>query len=198
VARALGCQVVVLCTDAAQRAQFIEPPLSALAALDPTVLAPDEARAQLRELAQGAGLLPHGLTLLETSGSDAGRARAVGMLEAGGTALLLDRARPLGEAPVSTPQLAAPLTGGPGLWGVALLERVVNEQCHIVGAGPAHPDLLPELLALLDRAQVDLSTLTDAVTPDEAAAIVAARREGRSPRPLRLPIVRFPVLTTSY
>lgn len=193
VARALGCQAVVLCPDAAQRAQLLEPPYAALAALDPLALDPDAARARLRELASGAGLLPHGLTLIETSGSDAGRARALAMLEAGGTAILLDRAAPLAAgtpAAPATPPLAAPLPAGPHL-GIAALERVVDEQCQILGAGPAHPDLLPELLALLERARIDLSALTRPVEPADVHTVMDARRAATDPAPLLLPIVRY-------
>lgn len=188
VVRALGCQAVVLCPRADERERLCAPPYAALAALDPAAHDSDSACRVLRELAVNAGLLPHGLTLIETTGSDAGRARALGLLEAGGVAILLDRSEPLGEgaAPAS---LAAPLIADPSVAGMALLERVSNQGCQILGAGPGHPDLLPELVALLERAQLDLGSWTRAVAPDAVAAELADRRAGRGDQ-LTLPIVR--------
>lgn len=189
VIRALGCQAVVLCPRADERERLCAPPFGALAALDPAAHDSESARRTLRELAAGAGLLPHGLTHLETTGSDAGRARALGLLEAGGVALLLDRSQPLGDDAAGPGLLAAPLIADPSVAGLALLERVSNEGCQILGAGPGHPDLLPELVALLERAQLDLCTFTRAVTPDAVAAELVDRRAGRGDQ-LTLAIVR--------
>ena len=86
--------------------------------------------------------------------------------------------------------LAAPLIADPSVGGMALLERVSNEQCQILGAGPGHPDLLPELVALLERAQLDLATFTRPVALGDAAAELADRRAGRGDQ-LTLPIVRI-------
>jgi len=189
VIRALGCQAAVLCPRADERERLCAPPYGALAALDPAEHDSESARRFLRELAVTAGLLPHGLTHLETTGSDAGRARALGLLEAGGVAVLLDRSRPLSESPAAE-SLAAPLIADPSVSGMALLERVSSEQCQILGAGPGHPDLLPELVALLERAQLDLAQFTRAVALDDAAAELADRRAGRGDQ-LTLPIVRI-------
>lgn len=213
VIRALGCQAAVLCPRADERERLCAPPYAALAALDPAEHDSESARRFLRELAVTAGLLPHGLTHLETTGSDAGRARALGLLEAGGVAVLLDRSQPLSDSPTAespaipliadtaggakattrsttVESLAAPLIADPSVGGLALLERVSNEQCQILGAGPGHPDLLPELVALLERAQLDLSTFTRAVALDAAAAELTDRRAGRGDQ-LTLPIVRI-------
>lgn len=212
VIRALGCQAAVLCPRADERERLCAPPYGALAALDPAEHDSESALRVLRELAVTAGLLPHGLTHLETTGSDAGRARALGLLEAGGVAVLLDRSEPLSDvpavqslpAPLADPaggaramtrataaqSLAAPLIADPSVGGMALLQRVSDEQCQILGAGPGHPDLLPELVALLERAQLDLSAFTRTVALGAAAAELADRRAGRGDQ-LTLPIVRI-------
>lgn len=188
VVRALGCQAVVIGGSAAARERLCAPPYSALAAFDAAALDGESARPVLRELASEHGMLPHGLTHIETTGSDAGRARALGLLEAGGTAILLDRSQPLDGAPA--PGLAGHLAVDPSIAGMTLLERVSSEQCLILGAGPGHPDLLPELLALVERAGVDLLALTRAIAPADVDAEMEARRAGRSDE-LTLPIVRI-------
>ena len=173
VCRAIGAKAAVLCAHAEQRAALCMPPYEALRAIDANL--DDEAvHAELRALGDEAGLPAHGICFLETSGSDHGRARTLGLLSAGATAVLLDA--PEGE----TTRTA----------GVALLERVVNEGCQIIGAGPPHPDLLPELLALVERAGVSLDALTRAVAPSDIAAATAGMG-GSAHEPLRLPIARF-------
>lgn len=189
IVRALGCQAAVLCPRADERALLCAPPYGALSALDPAEHDADSARRTLRELAAAAGLPSHELTVLETTGSDAGRARALGLLERGGTAVLLDRSRPLDQPP-DPAALAAPLPGDASVTGLALLDRITSEQCQILGAGPGHPDLLPELIALVERSGLELTALTRPVAPDSVDAELAARRAGRS-EPLTLPIVRF-------
>ena len=191
VIRALGCQAVVLNPSAQERERLGAPPYSALAALDPAEHDAESARRFLRELATASGLLPHGLTHVETTGSDAGRARALGLLEAGGIAVLLDRSQPL-DTPAGAPGLAATLSTDPAISGMALLDRVSSEQCQILGAGPGHPDLLPELLALIERSQLDLTVLTRPVALADVDAELADRRAGRGDQ-LTLPIVRFDV-----
>lgn len=192
VIRALGCAAVIVTPEPREQVDLCQPPFHALAALDPSTMDPDAMRLRLREIAKEAGLLSHGLVLIESSGSDAGRARALGMSEAGGTVILLGRGHQLGPASAESalePAIAAEPLGGPSLTSVALLERVSTEQCQIHGAGASHPDLLPELLALLDRAGVDLSTLVRAVEPGEIDAEMAVRRARRAD--LLLPVARF-------
>lgn len=192
VIRALGGAAVVVTPEPREQAALCQPPFHALATLDPSTMDPGAMRLRLREIATEAGLTSHGLVLIESSGSDAGRARALGMSEAGGTVILLGRGHELGPATATSTTdsaLAAEPVGGPGLTSIALLERVSTEQCQIHGAGAPHPDLLPELLALLDRAGVDLSTLVRAVEPGDVDAEMAARRARRAD--LLLPVVRF-------
>jgi threonine dehydrogenase-like Zn-dependent dehydrogenase len=196
VARMLGMQVVALCTNSDERQRLIAPPYGALHTLDPQQLDVADLQAALAELTQQSGLPSHGLTLLETSGSDGGRTRALSLLAAGATAILLDRSTPL-DAPASAPpSLAAPLPVGPQLGAGALLNRLVDEGCQILGAGPAHPDLLPELLALVERAGIDLGALTRAVDESELESLMAARRRGEGDQ-LTLPIVCYPTPAAS-
>jgi threonine dehydrogenase-like Zn-dependent dehydrogenase len=192
-ARALGLQVAILCADADERARLCAPPYGALHALDPSQHEADSVKSELLQICRQAGLPGHGWYLLETSGGDAGRARALSLLESGGTAILLDRAQPL-SASLSAPGLPAELAAGPGLSGVALLQPIAAQGCMVLGAGPAHPDLLPELLALIERTSVPLSALTRAVSPDEIESTMAARRQGlfTAADRLTLPIVQFP------
>lgn len=190
VIRALGGVAVACAPRADEREELLAPPYHAHAALDPIALDPDAARARVREIAAAAGLPVHGAVLIETTGSDAGRARALGMSEAGGTVILLSRGHALEDGAPPAGALAAEQVGGSGLTSVALLERVTEEQCQILGAGAPHPDLLPELLALLDRARVDLSTLVQPVDAGSIESVMAERRAGRAAS-LALPVVRF-------
>lgn len=191
-ARLIGAQVAVLSADTEEQERLLLPPYGALRGFDATALDAEMTKEALTKLCLEAGLPAHGLCLLETSGSDAGRARALSLLGAGGTAVLLDRAQPMGEAPLR-PGLPSELESGPGLRGLALLDPIVREGCQVLGAGPPHPDLLPELLALAARVSLDLSALTRPLKPAEADAVMAARRrkEGSAGERLTLPVVVY-------
>lgn len=188
---AVGAKVAVLCEGGELGAALRAPPYEAMAAIDAN-LDDEAARNTLRELCEGAGLPDHGICILETTGSDAGRARALGILSTGGTAVLLDRPQPL-DAPAESETLASDLDAGPARRNVALLDRLVREGCQIIGAGPSHPDLLPELLSLVQRAGVDLAALTRAISPPQIESVMAARRRGQgtAAERLTLPIACF-------
>lgn len=188
VVRALGCHALVVTPSAAERQLLLEPPFAAVAALDPAALSAEALRQAMYEQAKQLGLMTHGHCLIETTGSDAGRARALGTLSAGGTAILLDRATTL--EPVASHAMPMPLAAGPAHAAVAMMEEITNQQCQVIGVGPPHPDLLPELLALTERASIDLATLTRAVAPAEVAEVFAQRRAGRGDT-LTLPIARY-------
>lgn len=192
VARALGCAVIVVTRGDSERerAGFLAPPFQALAVLDGMTLDPAAAAAEVAAIAKAAAVPAHGACILETTGSDAGRLRALGMLLPGSSAVLFGRARGLHQTAEATPSLAAEPGAGPGLAGPGVLEQLCRQQATVYGAATPHPDLLPELLALLERARVDLAQLTRSVSPDEVAAEYAARRNG-SADPLTLPIARF-------
>ena len=85
--------------------------------------------------------------------------------------------------------LVAEPEAGAQLVSVAVLQQVVAMQAQVLAVAP-HPDLLPELLALCGRAQLDLASHTRAVRADEIEAVMAARRSGQE-TDLRLPIVQF-------
>ncbi len=213
VARALGAAAVVVSPGLAQpdRERLQAPPFDALSVLWDEAQDPAASRAQLRQIAVDAGLAPHGFCILETSGSDAGRIYALSLLSDGGTALLLDRAQPLAHvnrpanrtdshtdwaqptdppSSIATPGLAMDVPVGPLLSGAALLDRAVAEGCTVLGGGSVHPDLLVELLALCDRARIDLRQLTRRIEPHEVDSVMAARRAGQGDL-LTLPIVDY-------
>ena len=70
------------------------------------------------------------------------------------------------------------------------LGRLTDEQCAVLGAGSPHPDLLPELIALLRRAGVSLDSLVQEIPPTQVDQALHARRCGQAD-PVLLPIVRF-------
>lgn len=196
VAKAMGAATVIVSAglSAGDQDQLLAAPFDVLSVLRDERLDAAAIRSALRGLAQGAGLPPHGICVLETSGSDAGRALAIGLLERGGTALLLDRAQPLlreEAAPFDREaSLAMDLPLGPTHSSLALLDRAVAEGCQIVGGGSVHPDLLIELLALCQRAGVDLCQLTRRITPSQIDSTMADRRQGLGDL-LMLPVVDY-------
>jgi threonine dehydrogenase-like Zn-dependent dehydrogenase len=108
--------------------------------------------------------------VLETTGSSAGRHRALAMLGPGATAVFLDGP---GE------QLAVP----PPDW-----TRFCAGERRLLGAEAAHPDLMPEVCALFARGELPLDDLLVPISPDEIDATLRARREGRLKK---LPVVRL-------
>jgi threonine dehydrogenase-like Zn-dependent dehydrogenase len=198
VARAMGAAAVIVCPGLVDRDRdrLLSAPFEALDVLRDETEDPVATRRRLREIAATAGLPPHGLCILEASGSDAGRAYALGILEGGGAAILLDRAQPLGPPAASPPQadlgpgLAMDLPVGPAHGSLSLLDRAAAEGCQILGGGSVHPDLLIELLALCERARIDLRALTRRVSPSEMDEVMAQRRQGTGDL-LTLPIVDY-------
>jgi 6-hydroxycyclohex-1-ene-1-carbonyl-CoA dehydrogenase len=165
LARALGAWPVVVEADAARAARAID--LGARAVISPE-LAPDEARVAVEREAAAAGVRAYAWKLVETTATAAGRLRALAMLPAGGTAALLD--------------------GGDDLDGrAAPWARLAALEAQVIGAAAAHPDLLPELCALVVRKELPLAPLVAAVAPAEIATAIAARRSNLSSV---LPILR--------
>lgn len=197
VARALGAATVMVCQGAPQHEvdRLLAEPYGVLAVLQDEALAAPALRVQLAALASAAGLPAHGLCFVETSGSDAGRALALSLLFAGATAVLLDRAEPCAPATADPtaapgPGLAMDLPVGPGHGAAGLLAQLTHEGCTVIGGGAVHPDLLVELLALCERAHVDLDRLTRRVTAAEIDAVMTSRR-CRSGDTLTLPVVTY-------
>ncbi|HZS40175.1 MAG TPA: zinc-binding dehydrogenase [Polyangia bacterium] len=167
IARAKGAHPVIVDGDARLRERALG--LGAAFALD-AALAPDEARADFERQARERGLRVEGTKILETTGTAAGRYRAIAMLPDGATAVLLDGSR--GE-PAPAPAID---------W-----ENFAASERTVLGAAAAHPDLYPELCALLVRGELALAPLVRAVSVDEAGAALAARRAGTL---VELPIIR--------
>lgn len=189
-ARSLGSQVAVLTDDPDEGTILCQPPYGALRSLDARALDPEAVAAALRQLCGEVGLPWHGLCVLETSGSAAGRRRALSVLGTGGTAVLLER---------SQPQSAKATEDAPDTGGLALLEKVVAAGCQIIGASAGHPDLLPELVALVERAGLgpELATMTRRAAPADVDALLARRRSGEesAAERVQLPIVCYPATT---
>jgi len=108
--------------------------------------------------------------VLETTGSSAGRHRALAMLAPGATAVFLDG--PVDAVPVPLPD-----------W-----PRFVAGEGKLLGAQAAHPDLLPEVCALYARGELPIASLVTAIEPAQIDATLALRRAGKL---TQLPIVRF-------
>lgn len=200
VARAMGATVAMVAqgTPEPEAERLLAAPYSLLAVLRDESLDPAALRQELASLATGAGLPAHGLCFVETSGSDAGRALTLSLLSAGGTAVLLDRAEPCADATHAADAgdreratLAMDLPTGPGQQSPALLAALVEQGCQIIGGGSVHPDLLVELMALCERAQIDLAGLTRTVGPEAIDAVMTARRCGTGDT-LTLPVVAYP------
>lgn len=108
--------------------------------------------------------------VLETTGSAAGRHRALAMLPPGATAVFLDG--PVDAVPV-------PHADWP---------RFVAGEGKLLGAEAAHPDLLPEVCALFARGELPIASLVTAIEPSQIEETLAQRRAGKL---AQLPIVRF-------
>src|SRR5262249_52904452 len=119
--------------------------------------APEEHRAALEKLAAELNAPAHGWTLVETTGTPAGRHRALATLPDGGTALFLDGGDDLPHQTPATP------------W-----ESLVRAETHVIGASAAHPDLYPELCALAARGELPLVELTRPIALGEVPDALAA------------------------
>jgi threonine dehydrogenase-like Zn-dependent dehydrogenase len=172
IGRAKGAVPLVVDGDERRRARALE--TGARFALD-TTLPPEATRDEAERLAAAAGLPTSGYKLVETTGTAAGRQRALGMLPDGGTAALLDgaeRADAPGDARAPVP---------PPDW-----EALARREVEIVGASACHPDLYPELGALHARGELPLEREVAAVGVEEAGRAIAERLRGER---LELPIV---------
>jgi len=135
-------------------------------------------RAAGAESVHDSALAPSQITvaadvILETTGSAAGRHRALALLPPGGCAVFLD----------GPDGLAAAVPVPPPDW-----RRFAADECRLYGAEAAHPDLLPELCALFARGELPLASLVSAVEPSQLLSALARMREGQL---TGLPIVRF-------
>jgi threonine dehydrogenase-like Zn-dependent dehydrogenase len=155
IARAKGAHAVLIDADPERRARAIS--LGAAAAVDAL-----EPSATAGELARVAAELGAPLEIvLETTASTAGRHRALAMLPPGATAVFLDGA------------VDATVTPPPD-W-----PRFAVEESRILGASACHPDLYPELCALVVRGELPLAPLCHAIAPAAVDAALADRRAGR-------------------
>jgi 6-hydroxycyclohex-1-ene-1-carbonyl-CoA dehydrogenase len=168
LARALGAHAVLVESGARLQARALE--LGARFAVDAD-RDPDETRLDLEARARALGIGTFGYKIVETTATPAGRHRAVAMLPDGGTAALLDGGDDL-------PHTLPPLP-----W-----KSFATREAQVFGASACHPDLFPELMALVVRGEVPIGQLVTRVAPADADSARAAVREGRLDR---LPIVVF-------
>jgi len=155
IARAKGAHPVLVDASPARRERAAA--LGARFAVD-GALAPTQLREALAREAAALGLPLSGAKLLETTATAQGRAIALALLGDGGTAVLLD----------GGDQTAAPLA----------CELFAREETQVIGASACHPDLLPELCALVVRGELPLTLLTtrftagDPLPTDDTLAIL--------------------------
>ena len=132
-------------------------------------LAPQELRAAVRaRLAATPQPAPLPWKVFETTGRAAGRARAAALAHAGGTLTLLS-----GEAAGTRDAWPAP-------------PELLDEDVTILAVAGAHPDLVPEVVALAVRGDLDVAAAVEIRPRAELDDIVAALRAGRTSR---LPVV---------
>lgn len=165
--RAKGAEVAVIDSSPARR----EGARAAGARFVLDAVEPAEALAHLLGEIAGAGMPEPRQLILETTATAAGRFRALAMLDAGATAVLLDGGDHL------------PRPAPPPPW-----EILTGSEAQILAISAGHPDLLPELCALVVRGELELAPLVTAVPPEAAAVALAARRRGELHE---LPIVRL-------
>lgn len=112
------------------------------------------AKRRLTDTAAALGLSAAGQLIVETTGTATGRLWAAELAEPGGALLLFPRSPSSPEHWAQNPQ---------ALFS-AVAEDLVAAQVQIIPVAP-HPDLLPELFALVRRAEIDLSAQVQAVPP---------------------------------
>lgn len=157
IARAKGAHVAVLDADPERRALALAS--GARFALDGEALDADGARARLFEEARAAGAESVELKVIETTSTAAGRRRALALLGDGGVAALL--------------------SDGDGASPTAALDAIAEREATVVGAAACHPDLLPELAALVVRGDLLLAPSVIALPFDALAEALDGLRRGR-------------------
>jgi threonine dehydrogenase-like Zn-dependent dehydrogenase len=110
---------------------------------------------------------PQGAKLLETSATAAGQKLALALCPDGGTVIFLDGAA---TAPIPAP-----------------IDQLARKEAQLLCATACHPDLIPELCALVRRHGWPLDELTHPVSSADATPALEAREHGRL---TSLPILR--------
>lgn len=156
LARALGAHPIVLDGDPHLRELALA--AGARSALDSASLDTPALAERLASEATSLGAAPGGPKLIETTGSAAGRRRALELATPGGVAALL--------------------SDGDGYDLRIPIEALCDGEAVVLGAAACHPDLLPELCALVVRGELDLASQVQLLPFDDYAAAVAERRAG--------------------
>jgi threonine dehydrogenase-like Zn-dependent dehydrogenase len=156
LAEALGAAAVVVDGDPARRAEALR--IGVAAAWE----AGDDPQALIERLAahgRERGLGMFSLKIVESTSTAVGRRRALAVATAAGAGAVL-----LGD--------------GDGLPALAPLGAMADAEVQLVGAGPCHPDLLPELAALVVRGALKLGELCEVRAFREYAHALGERRQG--------------------
>lgn len=127
--------------------------LDSVGALSVPVASSDDARAAAERVARAAGHGQRPWFVFETSAHPDGRARALSLCVPGSRQAWLS-ARALGDR--RAPQLLA-------------LDAIADMDATLVGVTGAHPDLLPELAALVVRGELDIEGAARVTTLAELA-----------------------------
>jgi threonine dehydrogenase-like Zn-dependent dehydrogenase len=163
--RARGAKVAVLAARPSQRrrAQALGAHALSMMDCDPN----SRGSCPIKEWAQIEGVEPFVYRLIATGEESSARAHVLQLLSPGAIALFLDG----WTAPI-------PLT-----W-----EELIARELTLSGAGPCHPDLLPEVCAWVARGELSLVDLVEPVGIAQAAEARTTYLRGESER---LPILRF-------
>jgi len=170
IARAKGAKTIVVDEDS--RAQDRALSLGALAVLS-AKLSDEELHEKIAEMVKDKALPDYGWKVVETSGSENNRLRAMRLVPDGGTGLLLDQ--PVRSIPNSSTRLPSPD------W-----DLLIRKEAQVIACGPCHPDLLAELCALVVRGELPLSSLAVPVEPGAHGPHLGAQS------PFTLPIIAIP------
>ncbi len=146
LARGRGAHVVVLEDREVLAVRALA--LGAILAL-PESLDPIQVHDRVADICRKKGAIVTATKVLETTGTSRGRSRALALTRGGETVAFLDGAR--------TDEPPASIDWGP----------IVRGEITLLGATACHPDLIPELMALVVRGDLKLDGLLRAVRPGE-------------------------------
>jgi 6-hydroxycyclohex-1-ene-1-carbonyl-CoA dehydrogenase len=158
LARAMGAQVVMVESDPALRERISAAGLDVREVIEGHAMDGVAARARLAAVAQESGAARLEFRIVETTGTPAGRRRALDLLGPGDTAALLSGSD---EGEVTVP-----------------LGAIVDEEAQIVGVPACHPDLYPELAARVVRGELLLEGEVRARPFTDLAEALAGVRTG--------------------
>ena len=162
LARVMGAQVVMLESDPVLRERVSGSGLGVREVIDGHAMDGVEARARLEAVVEEAGCARLEFRILETTGTAAGRRRALDLIGPGDTVALLSGS----DAGHADDEVTVPLGA------------VAAVEAQIVGVPACHPDLYPELAALFVRGELRLEGEVRALPWTDLAEALAGVRAG--------------------